>query len=303
VPHIVTAACRRLATAAVLAFMGWAGAVPASAQSNDAVARGAYLVRAGGCIACHTVPNGGAPLAGGRALATPFGTYYSPNITPDKETGIGAWSDADFVRALRDGVSPDGGHYFPVFPFTSYTRMREDDMLAIKAWLFSQPAVRQPAREHDVGAPFGWRWTMWFWKLLFFEPGELQPQPDRSDVWNRGAYLVEALAHCGECHTPRNLFGATDRSLYLAGTTEGPDDELVPNITPHSETGIGDWSRGDIVILLRDGLKPDFDDVQGSMAEAIEDGLRHLDDADLQAIAEFVAGVPAIDNRIESKRR
>lgn len=299
----MTAACRRLATAAVLAFIGWAVAVPAFAQSDDAVTRGAYLVRAGGCIACHTVPDGGAPLAGGRALATPFGTYYSPNITPDKETGIGAWSDADFVRALRDGVSPDGAHYFPVFPFTSYTRMREDDMLAIKAWLFSQPAVRQPPRAHDVGAPFGWRWTMWFWKLLFFEPGELQPQPDRSDVWNRGAYLVEALTHCGECHTPRNMFGATDRSLYLAGTTEGPDDELVPNITPHPETGIGDWSRADIVFLLRDSLKPNFDDVQGSMAEAIEDGLRHLNDADLQAIAEFIAGVPAIDNRIESKRR
>jgi len=292
---------RWLAAPVVAAAVALAG--PAAAQDDDRVTRGAYLVRAAGCIACHTVPQGGAPLAGGRALATPFGTYYSPNITPDPETGIGRWSDADFLRALRDGVGPDGGHYFPVFPFTSYTRMRDGDILAVKAWLFSQPAVRQPRRPHDVPPPFSWRWTMWFWKLLFFEPGAFEPEPDRDETWNRGAYLVNALAHCGECHTPRNVFGAMRSSLFLAGTTEGPDGELVPNITPDAATGIGDWSTGDIATLLRDGLKPDFDDVQGSMAEAIEDGLAYLDAGDLEAIARYIASVPAISNRIERKRR
>ena len=180
--------------------------VPAAAD-EDAVMHGEYLVRAGGCFSCHTAA-GGQKLAGGRALATPFGTFYSPNITPDPQTGIGRWTDAQFVRALREGVRPDGANYFPVFPYPSFTGITDDDALAIKAYLFSRPPVRQQNRPHDVAFPISKRFLQTGWKLLFFTPGPFEPAPERSAAYNRGAYLVSALAHCGECHTPRNFLGA-----------------------------------------------------------------------------------------------
>lgn len=267
---------------------------------DGAVERGAYLVRAAGCIACHTDhENGGVELAGGRGLETPFGTFYSPNITPDEETGIGGWSDADFVRALREGTAPEGHSYYPVFPFASYTLMRDEDMLAIKAYLFSLDPVSQQNRDHDVGFPLSWRFTLNGWRMLHFSEGPQQEDPDQSGQWNRGAYLVRALAHCGECHTPRGITGGMDDSMFLAGTRDGPDGEVVPNITPH-ETGIGDWSEGDIVTLLRDGTKPDWDSVQGSMEEAIDDGLSYLTDDDLTAIAVYLKSLPAIENSVGS---
>ena len=281
----------------------WALTLTATAAADPAeIARGEYLLRAAGCVSCHTDHKGGGEmLAGGRALTTPFGTYYSPNITPDRETGIGDWTDADFVKALRHGVAPDGSRYFPVFPYTTYTNMSEADARAIKAYLFSRPPVRAPNRDHDVSPPFGWRWTMWFWQWLFFEPGEFTADPALTEAERRGAYLVEALSHCGECHTPRNAFGALDRSMWLAGTADGPDGELVANITPHP-TGIADWSAGDIVQLMKTGLKPNFDDVQGSMQEAIEDGLKYLTDEDLRAIAAYLKKVPPIANVVKREQ-
>lgn len=275
----------------------------ASAQNpeglDDALARGAYLSRAAGCMSCHTLPgDDGQPFAGGRALETPFGTFYSPNITPDPETGIGEWSDEDFVRALRSGEAPEGHLYYPVFPYPSYTRMREDDMLAIKDYLFSLVPVRAVNKKHDAVFPLGWRFLLNGWTLLNFDEGELRDDPDKSAEWNRGRYLVDAMSHCGECHTPRGLFGGTDSAMYLAGTRDGPDGELVPNITPH-ETGIADWSEADIAYLLQTGMKPSFDDVQGSMAEAVEDGLSHLTEDDLNAIAVYLKSVPPIENRVE----
>jgi mono/diheme cytochrome c family protein len=280
--------------AAVLAAA--ALAPPASAQDTDLVAKGEYLMRAAGCLACHTdVKNDGAPFAGGRAMHTPFGTFYSPNITPDVATGIGAWSDADFVAALRHGEAPDGSNYFPVFPYPSYTGMRETDMLAIKAYLFSLDPVTAENKEHEVGFPYGIRFLQGGWKLLNFEEGPLEDDPSQSEVWNRGRYLSRALAHCGECHTPRGDTGGPVEEMYLAGTADGPDGELVPNITPH-DTGIADWSESEIVTLLRDGTKPDWDNIQGSMAEAVEDGLSFLTDEDLQAIAVYIKSVPPIDN-------
>ena len=173
---------------------------PASSYADDELAiRGGYLARAAGCISCHTDKKAkGAPFAGGRALKTPFGTYYSPNITPDPGTGIGTWSDDDFLLALKHGLSPDGAHYFPVFPYTSYTKMVDDDARAIKAYLFSlKPVIRQN-RRHDVSPPFGWRWMIGAWKALYFEVGRFEPEPSRDEAWNRGAYLA-TLAHCGEC--------------------------------------------------------------------------------------------------------
>ncbi len=192
--------------AATLVLMLLATTSPA-AEEEDNRRRGEYLVRAGNCFSCHTAV-GGQPLAGGRAIATPFGTFYSPNITPDPETGIGRWTDAEFLKALREGARPDGANYFPVFPYPSFTRITDNDALAIKAYLFSLPPVRQDNRPHDVRFPFSWRFLQTGWKLLFFTPGPFQPAPERSAAYNRGAYLVTALAHCGECHTPRNFLGA-----------------------------------------------------------------------------------------------
>ena len=274
---------------------------PAGATAADepvSVERGAYLVRAAGCISCHTAKDGPA-LAGGLPLKTPFGTYYSPNITPDQETGIGTWSDEDFLKAVKLGLRPDGSHLFPVFPYPTYTRMTRADALAIKAWLFAQEPVERVNTEHDVPIPFSWRWTVGPWKTLFFEPGTWQAPADRRDPqWRRGAYLVEALTHCGECHTPRNALGALDDDMWLAGTADGPDGEIVPNITPHPATGIGDWTEGDLVTLMKDGLKPNYDDVQGSMGEAIRDSLSHLTDEDLAAIAAYLKALPPIDNKV-----
>ena len=242
-------------------------------------------------------------MAGGRAVRTPFGNYYGTNITPDPLHGIGSWSDEDFIRAMTEGLSPDGKHYFPVFPYTSFTRMKKDDLLHLKDYLFSLPAVKMPNREHDVTFPFNWRGALDVWKKLFFNPGPFKADRDRSESWNRGAYISEALAHCGECHTPRSMMGALDSSMHFAGSLEGPEGELSPNITQDRETGIGEWSRGDLTWLLKTGMKPGGDDVQGLMAEAIESGYRHLTDYDLEAIAEYLESVPPVRNDLESEKK
>ena len=264
------------------------------AAEPDEIARGAYLANVADCVGCHTdSAHSGQPYVGGRALATPFGTFYSPNITPDPETGIGRWTEAQFLRALREGVRPDGSNYFPVFPYPSFTKITDDDARAIKAYLFAQPPVRQSNRAHDVAFPFSWRFLQNGWKLLFFNPGPFRPVPERSESHNRGAYLVTALAHCGECHTPRNWFGATEPDRFLAGNPNGPDGKTVPNITPDRKTGIGNWSEDDIIGVLADGHTPDFDKVGGAMAEVVKSTSR-LTDADPQAIALYLRSLPAI---------
>jgi len=285
---------------AALALTLLTAASPAAAD-EDASGRGEYLVRAGGCFSCHTAA-GGQPLAGGRALATPFGTFYSPNITPDPDTGIGRWTDAQFLRALREGVRPDGANYFPVFPYQSFTGITDSDALAIKAYLFSVSPVRQDNRPHDVAFPFSWRALQTGWKLLFFTPGPFQPAPQRSAAYNRGAYLATALAHCGECHTPRNILGAMRSSLRFAGTPDGPDGQLVPNITPDPGTGIGKWEKDDVVELLKTGTTPEQSKVKGAMRETIQDGLKYLSDADLEAIADYLFAQPSIVHEVTPKR-
>jgi mono/diheme cytochrome c family protein len=264
-----------------------------SKSDEDPVARGAYLATAAGCANCHTDgAHGGKPYAGGLALGTPFGTFYSPNITPDPETGIGRWTDAQFLRALREGVRADGANLFPVFPYTSYTLILDEDARAIKAFLFSLPPVRQPNRSNDVSFPFSWRFLQNFWKLLFFEEGPFKPALDRSAAHNRGAYLVSALAHCGECHTPRNSLGGLDTDRFLAGAPPpGPDGKKAPNITPDRQTGIGDWSEDDIVGVLTDGRTPTFDEVGGPMAEVVKDTAQ-LTQEDRRAIAVYLRSVP-----------
>ncbi|MEH6526491.1 MAG: cytochrome c [Sneathiella sp.] len=271
-----------------------------SATADDMVARGEYLTAAGGCYGCHTIPgDGNKPYAGGRALKTPFGVFYSPNITPDGETGIGGWTDTQFLTALKTGISPSGHPYFPVFPYTSYTKITDEDGLAIKAYLDSLPKVVQEDKGHEVSAPFSWRWLQWGWRLLFFNEGPYVAPEGASTEVARGGYLVDALTHCGECHTPRNMFGGVDASLYLAGTPNGGEGEFVPNITPDNATGIGEWSKGDIVSFMKTGLKPDYDDVQGSMEEVIEHSLSKLTEEDLTAIADYLKSIKPIKNVVK----
>jgi mono/diheme cytochrome c family protein len=270
------------------------GGAASVGSSSDLVARGAYLANAADCVACHTDrEHGGRPYAGGRMIATPFGTFYSPNITPDPGTGIGRWSEAQFARALRDGMRPDGANLYPVFPYTSFTKIVDADAQAIWAYLSSLPPVRRRNRSDAVAFPFSWRPLLTIWKLLFFNRGPFRRNPNRSAAYNRGAYLVTALAHCGECHTPRNWLGASEPSRFLAGTAHGPDGKPVPNITPDRETGIGKWSEADIETLLFDGQKPDFDFVGGAMAEVVSSTAR-LTDADRHAIGVYLRSLPPI---------
>jgi mono/diheme cytochrome c family protein len=202
----------------------------------------------------------------------------------------------------REGVRPDGANYFPVFPYPSFTGITDGDALAIKAYLFSLPPVHRENRPHDVAFPFSWRFLQTGWKLLFFTPGPFQPAPDRSVTYNRGAYLVTALAHCGECHTPRNFLGATRSGQRLAGTPDGPDGQLVPNITPDPDTGIGKWEKDDVVELLRTGTTPEQSKVKGAMRETVDDGLKYLSDSDLEAIADYLFAQPPIVHNVTRKR-
>lgn len=257
--------------------------------SADQITRGKAVLQASGGCTCHTdVENDGPPLAGGRPMQTPFGVFFSTNITPDSETGIGKWSDADFLRAMREGRAPDGSAYFPTFPYTSFTGMTDADVLDLKAYLFSLAPVRRENRPHDAWPPFGWRISAWAWQWMFFEPKRFEPDPAKSTSWNRGAYLSNAVAHCGECHTPRNLAGALDRSQWLRGSRDGPEGELAPNITADPEDGIGDWTDPDLIWFLQTALLPDGDDVQGLMREVIEEGYTHMPESDLQAIADYL---------------
>ena len=271
-------------------------AYPAFAQPS--AARGEYIFHAGGCQACHTDPKQGAPLAGGPALKTPFGTFYGPNITPDPAYGIGGWSDADFLRAMRDGVAPDGRSYYPVFPFTAYTKASESDLLDLKAYLFAQPPAAQPSRPHDVSFPFSLRFLLMPWRRFNFTAGAWRSDPAKSPAWNRGGYLVEALGHCGECHTSRNWIGGLDRGRWLAGSRDGPPGETAPNLTPDEATGIGTWSEADIADTLEFGLNPDGEPLGNSMAEVVRHSTSKLNAADRKAIATYLKGLPPLSSAV-----
>jgi len=269
----------------------------AQTQTGDPLlARGEYVMRISGCSHCHTA-EGGEHLAGGRALETPFGTFYTPNITAHKTAGIGAWNADEFQRALHHGVAPDGSDYYPAFPYTSYTRMSAGDVRALQSYILSLPPSALSNRDHELAWFLRWRFAARVWKWLFFSAGEFQQRPGASEQWNRGAYIAEAMGHCGECHTPRNLFGALGADMAYAGNAHGPEDELVPNITPHEGTGIGDWSRDDLQLLLKFGELPDGEYAAGSMDPVIE-GLRHLTPDDRDALIDYLRALPPIENRI-----
>jgi mono/diheme cytochrome c family protein len=267
---------------------------PAEAAEEASPARGAYLAAAAGCDQCHTdTEHAGRPYAGGRALETPFGTVFAPNITTDPETGIGRWRHADFARALCWGIAPDDSHYLPVFPFPFYNRLRDDDLADLEAFLQTVPAVSQVSRASSVNILSAARTRAAITVLAEHMPGPWQSDPTKDRPWDRGAYLVATIGRCGDCHTPRNWVGALDSDRALSGVSVGPGGKAVPNITPDPETGIGKWSEDDITTLLKNGQTPDFDFVGGAMAEVVKNTAR-LDDADRRAIAVYLRSIPAI---------
>jgi len=271
-----------------------AGGAVAEPDNYVDIARGKALVTAGDCVACHTAP-GGAPFAGGLALQTPFGVIMTPNITPDNATGIGSWSANDLARAMHEGRRPGGTHLYPAFPYPYYTKVARADVEAIYAYLRSLPAVTNSVNRNTLPFPFNIRLSMRGWNALFFTPGTFAADPNRSDEFNRGAYLVEGLGHCGACHTPFNAFGASKTGQYLQGNQI--DNWTAPNITDDMHSGLGKWSTEDIVQYLKTG-QTGFSLASGPMKDVIENSTSKMPDADLKAIAVYLkergaAGSPA----------
>jgi mono/diheme cytochrome c family protein len=266
--------------------------VPADFTGSGLVARGQYLADAADCLACHTAEDGEA-FAGGRPFNTEFGVIYSPNISPDTETGIGSWSDEDFVRALHEGVDEDGEHLYPAFPYAAYTYLTTDDVLAIKAYLFSQPAVRNEPPPNTLRFPYNQRWLMAIWGMLYNPDTRFEPVEDRSPQWNRGAYVVEALGHCGECHTPRTPLQSLDnRRKFGGGFAEG---WRAYNLSSDPDSGIGSWSAEDLEQYLKTGRSQNRGSAFGPMAEAVHLSFAKLTDSDLSAIVEYVRSVPPVE--------
>ena len=284
-----------------VALIFWLSVAAApSVAIGDATPQGEYIFRAAGCTICHTdEKHHGAPLAGGRALKTPFGIFYTPNITPDPETGIGKWTEADLARALHEGKDDEGENLYPSFPYTSYTRLTDADVHAIWTYLSGRPPVRQKNKPHDLPWYLRFRPLIGIWKALFFQSGVFQPHPDRSPAWNRGAYLVTAMSHCGECHTPRNALGALEKQLNCVGNPNGVDGAVASNITPDKSTGIGHWSQSDLADYLKTGMTPDGDFAGDLMADVIDDSTSHLTKDDRMAIAKYIFSLPAVKNEIE----
>ena len=258
-------------------------------STPELVARGRYLAQAADCTACHTTP-GGEPFTGGLAFALPFGTIYSSNITPDRETGIGTWSDDDFVRALHQGIAKDGSHLYPAFPYTSYTALSRDDAVAIKAYLFSLPPKHAPARENGLAFPFNQRWGMAFWNLVFLDQHRFRPTLAASIEENRGAYLATALGHCGECHTPRNLAFAMEQNRQFAGTTV--NGWRAYNITSDKTYGVGGWSDRQLADYLQTGHADGRGSAAGPMGEAVANSLQYLTPQDTAALVSYLRKVP-----------
>ena len=270
----------------------------ALAQRSADLENGKTIFNIGGCASCHATqikdpkPEDRLKLGGGLAMPTPFGTFKAPNISSDPKFGIGQWSEIEFANAMMRGVGRSGEHLYPAFPYTSYQRMRLDDVRDLFAYMKTLPAVQSPSEPHQISFPFNIRRGLGLWKLLYLDGKPYESSPARSAVLNRGGYLVEGPGHCGECHTPRNFLGATDYSRKLAG---GPDPEgkgFVPNITPHAD-GLAKWSDKDIAYLLETGQTPDGDAVGGSMTEvSINTGLLTMQDRN--AMAAYLKSIPAI---------
>jgi mono/diheme cytochrome c family protein len=265
--------------------------VPASLAQASVVERGEYLAKAADCMVCHTT-EGGKEYAGGLGFKLPFGTLYSTNITPDKETGIGNYSDQDFLNAVQRGTRHDGARLYPAMPYTSYTYMTDEDVLAVKAYLFSLPPVRAKAPENTLSFPFNQRWAMIFWSAVFNPDERFAPDSSKSPEWNRGAYLAEALAHCGECHTPRNLaFALNNRQKFAGAVTAG---WRAFNITSDKATGVGGWRDDELIAYLSTGHAAGHGSASGPMGEAVDHSFSQFTPEDIRAVVAYLRSVPPI---------
>jgi mono/diheme cytochrome c family protein len=267
--------------------------VPADFQDTDPLAKGRYLAIAANCEACHT-QDGGTPFAGGRPFVTDFGTIHSTNITPDAGTGIGSWSDADFLRAMHEGVSKDGTRLYPAFPYAAYTHLTDEDVLAIKGYLFTLPAVQNTAPENTLGWPYNKRGLMAVWSK-FYNPGKrFEPVAGQSAEWNRGAYLSEALGHCGDCHTPRTLTQAlNNRQKFSGGLVDG---WRAYNLTSDEDSGIGAWSTEDLEQYMKTGRSAEHGTAFGPMALAVHLSFQKLTPSDVSAIVTYIRSVPPVSS-------
>jgi mono/diheme cytochrome c family protein len=269
--------------------------VPATALPQRALDldNGRTMFLAGGCASCHVTPNqpDKTSLGGGLTMKSPFGTFYAPNISPDPNDGIGRWSEADFVTAMVKGTSPDGQHLFPVFPYTSYARMRINDVRDLFAYLKSLPAVQKKSKPHDLRFPFNIRRTLGIWKLLFLDGETYKPDPTKNAAWDRGAYLVNGPGHCAECHSPRNALGGIIDSQRFAGGPDPSGEGWVPNITQH---GLSNWSTEQIAKLLETGEFPDGDTVGGEMGKVIGNTSK-LSAQDRAAMAAYIKSLPPVE--------
>jgi mono/diheme cytochrome c family protein len=269
----------------VLALVMGAGSALGDAK------RGEYLSKAAGCLGCHTGAKEGAQaFAGGRALTTPFGTFYGPNITPHAQAGIGRWTEEDFMNAMRLGVRPDGAHYYPAFPYTSFTKITDADLKDLWAYLRSLAPSSRASEPHQLRFPFGWRFLNRIWKWLFFSPGVFAPAPTRNAVLNRGAYLVEALGHCGECHTPRNWLGGPRKDRFLAGAKLAKGT-AASNLTP---TRLKKLNDGELKDVLKTGIKPDGDVLSEAMGEVVQNTTSKLTPQDLDALVAYLRSLPSL---------
>jgi mono/diheme cytochrome c family protein len=303
---------RRTIPVALLAALAAAGvywwlSAPVGAAAGTAPARvpdlanGQVMFNAGGCASCHAVPDqpDRLRLGGGVAIKSPFGTFYAPNISSDPTDGIGKWSEAEFVNAVMHGVSPDGQHYFPAFPYTSYQHARREDVLDLFAYLKTLPAVAGKVRDHDVRFPFNIRRNVGIWKFLFLDDKPFVPDSAKSPQWNRGAYLVNSFGHCAECHSPRNALGGITAAQRFAGGPNPEGEGWVPNIT---QKGLGEWSAKDIAYFLKTGELPDGDSVGGAMTRVIKN-TSQLPDDDLAAMADYLKSLPPVDGPPRPKRK
>jgi mono/diheme cytochrome c family protein len=287
-----------------VAIFGWLTAAPAALAPLPAytpdLANGLVAFNAGGCASCHAVPNqpDRLRLGGGLAIPSPFGTFYAPNISPDETYGIGRWSEAQFVTAVTRGVSPSGEHYFPAFPYTSYAHARIVDIRDLFAYLKTLEPVSGHARDHDLPFPFNIRRNVGIWKLMFFDERPFAPDTSRSPPWNRGAYLVNGLGHCAECHSPRNFLGGIIAAQRFAGGPNPEGEGWVPNIT---QKGIGDWSVKDIDYFLETGQMPDGDSAGGSMVRVIKN-TSQLSAGDRAAIAEYLKSLAPVEGPPKPKK-
>jgi mono/diheme cytochrome c family protein len=280
----------RPGAACLLLFLGTSAAhAAADQQAFEEIARGRYLAIVGDCAGCHNAP-GGAPYSGGLPIETPFGTLVSPNITPDRETGIGAWTDDEFVSAMRDGTRRGGEHLYPAMPYTYYTKATREDVLAIRAYLQTLEPVRNEVKANQLPFPFNVRASMVGWNELYLKRGTFTPVAGKSDEWNHGAYLVEGLGHCGLCHTAKNAMGGDETARALqGGALQG---WYAPNLTDDPRTGLGDWSVDDVIAYLKTGHN-NVSAATGPMSDVIVHSTSQMTDADLRAIAVYLKDQPA----------